>query len=79
MKVLTTVSLVEDWKKVLRKAWSIKFIFIAGFFSGLEFVLPFLDELFHPPRGLFAIFAFVATNAAFVTRIMAQKDPNEKA
>lgn len=68
------MKLIEDWKVVLKKAWSIKLILIAGFFSGLEFILPMMAELVVIPNGTFALLAFISTNAAFVTRVMAQKE-----
>lgn len=68
------MKLIEDWRRVLRRAWSIRMILLAGFFSGLEVAVPFLETLVPLPRGVFALLAFVATNAAFVTRLMAQKE-----
>lgn len=64
--------LIEDWRAVLRRAWSIKLIFIAGFFSGLEVAIPFFEWTM--PRGLFALLSFVTANGAFVARILAQKE-----
>ena len=68
------MQLIEDWKRVLKYALSIKFILIAGFFSGLEVLLPFIGSKSEIPEGLFAFLAFISTNAAFVTRIIAQKE-----
>jgi hypothetical protein len=66
--------LIENWNLVLKKALSIKFILIAGFFSGLEMILPYIGSLNAVPEGVFAFLAFLATNAAFVSRIVAQKE-----
>lgn len=63
-----------DWKKILRKAWSIKLIILAGFFSGAELALPYLEGLIPVQRGLLALCSFVAANGAFVFRLLAQKD-----
>jgi len=52
------MTLLEDWKEVLRKAWSIRFIVLAGVLSGIEVILPFFADAI--PRG--------------VSRIGAQKD-----
>jgi hypothetical protein len=72
------MQLQDDWKLVLRKAWSIRFILLAGFFSGLEALVQvvtlFVTEIHGVPRGLFAILAFVASNGAFVTRLIAQRN-----
>ena len=71
------MKLADDWKRILKRAWSIRLILIAGFFSGLEALVQvitlFIDEL-PVPRGLFAILAFVASNGAFITRLLAQQD-----
>jgi len=64
-------TLLHDWKYILRKAWSIRLLIVAGLLSGIEVVLPlFADGL---PRGLFAALTFVAVSGAFVARLMAQK------
>ena len=60
-----------NWKELIRRAWSIRFLVLAGILSGLEVILPyFSDEI---PRNLFAILSFVAVSAAFVARLVAQK------
>lgn len=68
------MKLHQDWKNILRKAWSIKLILIAGFFSGLEVLLPFLQDFLPVHRGVFGFLSFVTANGAFVTRLLAQKD-----
>lgn len=65
--------LVDNWRHVLRRAWSIRFILLAGLFSGLEMVVPFIDDFIALPRGVLAGIAFIAANAAFVARMIAQK------
>ena len=65
------MKLIDDWKKILKKAWSIRLLVIAGLLSGVEIILPLLVDSF--PRGLFAALSFVFTAAAFVARIVAQK------
>lgn len=71
------MKLADDWNRVLKRAWSVRLILIAGFFSGLEALVQvvslFVDQ-WPVPRGAFAILSFVAANGAFVTRLMAQKD-----
>lgn len=67
--------LARDWKDVLRKAWSIRLMIVAGLLSGVEVVLPlFATDL---PRGLFAILSMVTISVAFITRLMAQKDMSD--
>lgn len=68
------MTLQSDWKRTLRKAWSVRLILLAGLLSGLEIALPFLPDLFPIPRGVFAGLSFIATGGAFVTRLLAQQN-----
>lgn len=69
--------LLDDWKRVLRQAWSIRLMLLAGLFSGLEIALPILDGILPVPRGAFAALSGVTTAAAFVARLLAQKKVGE--
>lgn len=66
------ICLYDDWKTILRKAWSIRFMLLAGFLSGVEVALPYFEQSI--PRGLFAGLSGVSVGAAFVARLVAQKD-----
>lgn len=66
------MQLYQNWKEILRKAWSIRFMVIAGILSGIEIVLPMFAEQF--PRHVFAILSFFFVAAAFVSRLVAQRD-----
>lgn len=69
------MKLYDNWKEIVKKAWSIKFIIIAGLLSAVEVILPlFFDYL---DRGVFAALSFFAVSAAFISRLTAQKDLNE--
>jgi hypothetical protein len=68
------MKLLSNWRQVLRYAWSIRWIALAGVLSGLEIALPLLDGLVPIPPRLFAALAGLATAAAFVSRILAQKE-----
>lgn len=64
--------LYENWTSILKEAWSIRFIALAGLLSAAEAVLPlFQDSL---PRNLFASLSFFCISAAFVSRLVSQKD-----
>lgn len=65
--------LIENWWQVLKRAWSIRWIVLAGFLSGLEVFLPLIDGYWDVPRGVFAALSAVATFAAFISRILVQK------
>lgn len=66
------MKLYDNWKSIVRKAWSIRFMVLAGIFSGAEAILPLFQDAF--PRGLFAALSAVTVSVAFVSRIVAQKD-----
>lgn len=66
------VSLVADWRRVLRRAWSIRLMLLAGLLSAAEIILPlFADEI---PRGTFAVLTLIAVTGAFVARLVAQRE-----
>lgn len=64
--------LLPEWRRLLRKAWSVRLALIAGVLSGVEVVLPFFADAV--PRGMFALLSFVAVCGALVARLVAQKD-----
>jgi hypothetical protein len=66
------MKLYTNWKEIVRKAWSIKFIILAGVLSATEVILPLFFDYFD--RGTFAILSFLAVSGAFISRLIAQKD-----
>lgn len=66
------MKLYSNWKDIVRKAWSIKFILLAGILSATEVILPLFFDYFD--RGTFAILSFIAVSGAFISRLIAQKD-----
>lgn len=65
------MKLYTNWKSILKKAWSIRFMLLAGILSGCEVILPLYQEVF--PRGTFAILSMLAISGGFIARIVAQK------
>ncbi len=65
--------LVDDWRAVLRRAWSIRLALLAALLSGLEVLLPILDGAIAIPHGVFAALAGLTSAAAFYARLVAQK------
>lgn len=63
--------LVENWRLLLRRAWSVRLMLLAGVLSGAEVVLPLVcaDVL---PVGVFAVLSFLVTAGAMVARVVAQ-------
>ena len=66
------MTLIPNWRAVLRWAWSVRLMALAAVLSGVEIALPIFAESF--PRLVFAGFSFLATVAAFVARFVAQKE-----
>jgi len=66
--------LVDDWRRVLKRAWSIRLMILAGILSGIEVVLslPDIADRLDWPQGIFAALSGLTTAAAFVARIIAQ-------
>ena len=62
--------LTEDWRHVLKHAWSIRFIVLAALLSGVEIVLPMFDDTM--PRGVFAVLTLVVSVAAAIARLVPQ-------
>lgn len=65
--------LIANWWQVLKRAWSIRWIVLAGLLSGLDVFLPIIDGYVDIPRGIFPALSGAATCAAFISRIMVQK------
>lgn len=64
------MSLLPDWKALLRHAWSIRMILLAGAFSAAEVSLRLLPGHFEP--GTFAALSGLTTLGAVVARLLAQ-------
>ena len=63
---------LDDWRRVLRRAWSIRFSLLAAAFTAAEVVVPLFGDVL--PRGAFVLLAFAASIGATVARIVAQPE-----
>lgn len=72
MSIKLKLSLLVDWRNVLRRAWSIRFSLLAAAFTAAEVVVPIFGDVL--PRGLFVLLAFAASIGATVARIVAQPE-----
>lgn len=61
----------DNWREIMRRSWSLRFIIVAGLLSGIEVALPLLGDRFEP--GIFAGLSAVFTALAFIARLVAQK------
>jgi hypothetical protein len=62
--------LLDDWKRIARKAWSMRLGAFAAVMSGAEVVVPIFSDSI--PRDLFAVLSFVAVAGAMFARLIAQ-------
>lgn len=66
------MTLIDNWKAVLTKAWSVRFNVLAILLSAVEALLPLFET--EIPRGTFAMFAAIVTAASMTARVIAQKE-----
>lgn len=76
MTTNTKICLLDDWRRVLRRAWSIRFSLLAAAFTAAEVVVPLFGDVLLDamPRGAFVLLAFAASIGATVARIVAQPE-----
>ena len=64
--------LLPDWRKIARRAWSIRLSIVAAIFTAAEVVVPLFGDVL--PRGLFVLLAFSASIGAAIARLVAQPE-----
>lgn len=69
------MKLIWNWREVLKKAHSLRFIFLAGILSGLEMIFP--EVLKGLTRWQFALVMFSVVGAAAIARLIAQRGLDE--
>lgn len=62
--------LIDNWRFLATRLWSIRLGMLAALLSGIEVVLPLFESAM--PRGMFAISSFFVTVGAVVSRLVAQ-------
>lgn len=65
------IKLIDEWRDVIKKAWSVRLIIAAALMSGIEVALPLFSDSF--PRGIFSILSFFSTAGAVLARVYSQK------
>lgn len=70
------MKLLDDYRQILSRAWSVRWLIVAGLLSGAEVALQIAQPVIEPliPRGLFSALAGLATAAALVARVLAQSN-----
>lgn len=66
------MKLYDNWKTILKHAWSVRLMAIAFALTMAEAMLPFFSDSL-PPK-IFAILSGLAVAGAFVSRLVAQRD-----
>jgi hypothetical protein len=66
------MKLYHNWKTILKKAWSIRLMVLAGLLTGCEAILPLYQEAI--PLGVFSVLSMLAITGGLISRIVAQKD-----
>lgn len=67
--------LIDEWRWLIKRAWSVRLMVVAALLSGLEVCLSVMSayQVDTPiPAGLFAILSGLVTVAALVARFVAQ-------
>lgn len=72
------IQLIPDWRRVLKKAHSIRWALASGALSAVECALPFVDEFGQVPHGVFAFAATLAAAAIPVARIVVQANLHQE-
>jgi hypothetical protein len=66
------LGLLPDWRRVLRRAWSIRLTILAALFTAAEVAVSLFGDVL--PRGLFVLLAFTASIGAALARLVAQPE-----
>lgn len=70
------MKLIDDWKTIIKKAWSVRLLVLAGLLSGAEVVCQIIEPTIGAtmPKGVFASLSGLVTAAALVARVLAQNE-----
>lgn len=72
MNARRKIVLLEDWRRIARRAWSIRLSIVAAVFTAAEVVVPLFGDVL--PRGVFVLLAFIASIGAAVARLVVQPE-----
>ena len=68
------MNLVPNWRRVLKRAWSIRLMILAALLSGVEVILGFpdIEQRLDWQPGFFAGLSALVTAGALIARLLAQ-------
>lgn len=64
--------IVTNWRAILKHAWSIRLIILAGLLTGLEALVPDLPLILNLTDRQFSAINFAVVAGAFMARLVAQ-------
>lgn len=70
------MTLLPDWRRILRRAWSVRLILMAAVLAGAEAILPAFSGLLS--RRAYAVLTFVIVMGALAARFVAQKELHDE-
>ena len=70
--------LLPDWKDILKRAWSVKFLTAAAVVSGCETIVSMSGTTLFPPGVASAVTGVLAA-LGILARVLAQKEAEEVA
>ena len=70
------MKLIDDAQKVLRKAWSVRLMLLAGVLSGFEAITAFIQP--DEPPAWWALLVFAVTMGALIARFVAQRNMRDE-
>ena len=66
------MKLYNNWREILKKAWSIKFAVLATIFTVMQVVVPIYSDVL--PKHLFALLTGISAVGVIVARVVWQED-----
>ena len=72
------MTLLPDWKAVLKKAWSVKFLAISAILAGCEVIFQVSGNSILPPAFAPAVIGILSA-FGILARVLAQKEAEEVA
>lgn len=71
--------LVPNWRRVIRKAWSIRLMILAAILSAAEVIFSLTDaRMLGLPEGVFAAASGLVTAGALMARLLAQSNMEDR-
>lgn len=74
------MKLIPEWKRILRRAWSMRLMLLAGLLTGCEAVINVVGADWLPlPKWVRMLLILGVIGGAFVARLVAQKGMDDDA